>query len=192
MHKTYVDYNTIAERFSRARQDVWPEFDFLFKNAKGKVLDLGCGNGRFYEKLKHTDYTGLDISDKLIGIAQKKYGKEKFKVGSALDMPFLEKEFDLIYSFALLHHISPENHNRFKEEVKRVLKEGGVFILTVWNLSKKRGKEILIPWFGLKEQYFYSFTLEELELLFKDFKVIQKGEIKIKKNSNYYLILKKE
>ena len=89
MHKTYVDYNTIAERFSRARQDVWPEFDFLFKNAKGKVLDLGCGNGRFYEKLKHTDYTGLDISDKLIEIAQKKYGKEKFKVGSALDLSLI-------------------------------------------------------------------------------------------------------
>ena len=50
--KTAEDYNLIAEQFSRARPRIWNEMRFLFNDylIEGeKVLDLGCGNGRFYE-----------------------------------------------------------------------------------------------------------------------------------------------
>lgn len=201
--KTCIDYDTIAERFSSARKNTWPEFDFLFNDLKDneRVLDLGCGNGRFYEKLKNTNYTGVDNSEKLIEIAKDKYPEADFKIASALDLPFKNEEFDKVYSFAVLHHIPQEYHNKFLEEVKRILKKDGVLILTVWNLSERKKKEdvkkisekeILINWHGIEDHYFYIFDLKELEELFKDFKVIDKGEIKIKKFSNYYLILKKE
>lgn len=192
----------IAERFSRARKRIWPEFEFLFKDVKSneRVLDLGCGNGRFFDRLRNTDYTGIDNSEKLIEIAKKNYKEADFKVSSALDLPFKEEEFDRIYSIAVLHHLPQKYHSRFLEEIKRVLKKKGVLILTVWNLSERKKKadvkkisekEILIPWHGVKDHYFYIFKLKDLEELFKDFKVIDKGEIKIKKFSNYYLILKK-
>jgi len=201
--KTYNDYNAIAERFSRARKNIWPEFNFLFEEVKEKerVLDLGCGNGRFYEKLMNTNYTGIDSSQKLIKIAKKNYPNVDFKVASAFDIPFENEEFDRIYCLAVLHHIPQKYYSRFLEETKRVLKNGGLLILTVWNLNERKNKEdvkkindkeILIPWHGIENQYFYIFDQKELEKLFKDFKIINKGEIKIKKFLNYYLILKKD
>ncbi|MDD3032458.1 MAG: class I SAM-dependent methyltransferase [Candidatus Pacebacteria bacterium] len=200
--KTYTDYNAIADKFSSARKNTWPEFDFLFSFAsKGKrVLDLGCGNGRFYEKLKEENYTGVDNSEKLIKIAKEKYPKADFKVASALELPFDNEEFDLIYSLAVLHHLPKDYHNIFVQEAKRVLKKNGILILTIWNLQERKEKqdvkkisekEILIPWHGAEDHYFYVFDLEELKNLFKDFTIIEEGEIKIKKFSNYYLILKK-
>ena len=141
--KTYNDYNAIAEKFSRARKNIWPEFNFLFEGVKEKerVLDLGCGNGRFYEKLRNTDYTGIDSSQKLIEIAKKNYPNVDFKVASAFDIPFKNEEFDRIYCLAVLHHIPQKYHSRFLEETKRVLKNGGFLILTVWNLSERKNKE---------------------------------------------------
>ncbi|HOI59708.1 MAG TPA: class I SAM-dependent methyltransferase [Candidatus Pacearchaeota archaeon] len=201
--KTYKDYNAIAEKFSSARRNVWSEFDFLFKDVKKdeRVLDLGCGNGRFCENLKNTNYTGIDNSEKLIEIARKNYKGVDFRIASALDIPFKENEFDKVFSFAVLHHIPKEYHNIFVKEIKRVLKDDGILILTVWNLKDRKEKldvkkinekEILIPWHGAEDHYFYVFELNELKELFKDFKIISEGEIKIKKFSNYYLILKKE
>jgi len=200
--KTYTDYNVIADKFSSARKNTWTEFDFLFKDVipRERVLDLGCGNGRFYEKLREQNYTGVDNSERLIEIAREKYPEADFKVASALELPFRDEEFDRIYSLAVLHHLPQEYHNIFVEEAKRVLKGGGVLIITVWNLEERKKKsdvkkisekEILIPWHGADEHYFYIFDLEELKNTFKDFEVIEQGEIKIKKFSNYYLILKK-
>ncbi len=181
---------------------MWPEFNFLFENVKEneRVLDLGCGNGRFYENLKNTNYTGIDNSEKLIEIARRNYEGVDFRVASALDIPFKDEEFDRVFSLAVLHHIPKEYHNKFLKEVKRVLKNNGLLILTVWNLKDRKEKndvkiisekEILIPWHGAEDHYFYIFNLKDLEELFKDFEIIDKGEIKIKKFSNYYLILKK-
>lgn len=202
LNKTHSDYNAIADRFSRARKETWKEFDFLFDNLKEKedVLDLGCGNGRFYEKLKKGKYIGVDNSEELIKIAKEKYGKEIFLVADALKLPFQDQSFNKVYSFAVLHHLPFECHEQFKEEVLRVLKKDGEFILTVWDLKKRCEKEdvkrvseneILIPWHGLEDHYFYIFDLKKLEELFKEFKIISKGEIKVKNKNNYYVVFKK-
>ena len=150
--------------------------------------------------MKEENYTGVDNSEKLIKIAKEKYPKADFKVASALELPFDNEEFDLIYSLAVLHHLPKDYHNIFVQEAKRVLKKNGILILTIWNLQERKEKqdvkkisekEILIPWHGAEDHYFYVFDLEELKNLFKDFTIIEEGEIKIKKFSNYYLILKK-
>lgn len=200
--KTYTDYNTIADKFSRVRKQPWNEFDFLFEEAKEgeRILDLGCGNGRFYERLKHTDYLGIDNADELIKLAREKYGEDKFKIGSALDIPGKKDEFDKVFAIALLHHLPPLKHKVFIKEIERVLKKGGRAIITVWNMEERKKKndvkeirpnEILIPWFGAEDHYFYTFSQEELKNLFKNFKIIETGEIKVKKFLNYYIIAEK-
>ena len=141
--KTQNDYNLIAEHFSRTRYYVWDEiekatdtFDLKDKN----VLDLGCGNGRLYEFLtsKGASYTGLDLSSKLIEIAQEKYPKGKFMVGDLLKTPFKNEEFDFIYCIATLHHI-PSNKLRQSafSEIYRILKPNGHIFLTNWYFWNK-------------------------------------------------------
>lgn len=190
----------IASDFARARSYTWKEFNFLFEgiNLNEKVLDLGCGNGRFFEKIKGK-YFGLDTSEELIKLAKEKYG-DFFKVGSALNIPFDNNYFDRVYSIAVLHHIPFGHQKKFINEISRVLKKNGIIVLTVWNLDKKflrddlkkiSDKEILLPWHGVIDHYFYNLNLKDLEKLLKNFKIIDKGEIKVKNISNHYIIAKK-
>jgi len=70
-------YEILAEDFSRTRDQNWPEIEKLTKYVRkgDKILDLGCGNGRLYKILKNkkVEYTGIDISEKLIEIAKKEF-----------------------------------------------------------------------------------------------------------------------
>lgn len=159
LDKTRQDYNQIADSFSRARGSVWKDMEFLFNNyltSGERVLDLGCGNGRFLElfKRKNIDYIGADNSRKLIEIANSKYKdtrhkiqdtKYKFIVADALKLPFSNSYFDKIYSIATLHHIpSQELRMQFLKEAQRTLKPEGILILTVWNLwSKPKFRKVI-------------------------------------------------
>lgn len=141
LEKTRKDYDLIAEEFSKTREYA-PEdrMALLFKYIKSgdRVLDLGCGNGRFYEALrdKKINYLGADYSKKMIEIAKRRYPEADFRVIDALDLSFPENYFDVIFSFAVVHHIpSEELRLKFLTEAKKVLKPGGCLILTVWNLN---------------------------------------------------------
>ncbi|PJB09259.1 hypothetical protein CO121_00925, partial [bacterium (Candidatus Gribaldobacteria) CG_4_9_14_3_um_filter_36_15] len=157
LKKTKEGYDEIAEEFSTTREEVWEEMSFLFNDyviPGDKILDLGCGNGRFFELLedKDIDYIGVDFSQKLIEIARKKYlhppqvfakqkfgrARIKFQKADALNLPFPNNYFDKIYSIAVLHHIpSKQLRLQFLKEARRVLKLNGLLILTVWKPKSK-------------------------------------------------------
>lgn len=135
------DYNLIAEDFSRTRAFVPKKLknwicQYIF--AGEKVLDWGCGNGRFYQVFKNlgVDYFGIDISEKLIEIAKNKYPKAKFQVASSFNLSFPDNFFDKILSIAVFHHIPSEEFRlRFLKEAKRILKPEGILVLMVWSLN---------------------------------------------------------
>lgn len=119
-----------------------------------KVLDIGCGNGRFLYALHHkdVDYCGIDTSEELIKLAKQKFPKADFLRADALDLPFENNSFDKIISMAVLHHI-PGNDMRsdFMREAHRVLKKDGLLILTVWNLwNHKKPLFLLLKYSALK------------------------------------------
>jgi len=188
LKKTTQDYNLIAEEFSRTRKEPWSEIKFLFESyilPGDKVLDLGCGNGRYYQFImeKEGEYFGADNSEKLIEICKKKYPEGKFQTADALNLPYPDNYFDKIYSIAVLHHIpSDEFRLQFLKEARRVLKQDGLMIATTWNFyrtqdllrifknnivrlfgfSKLDFNDILEPWGKETERYYHFFSKEEL------------------------------
>jgi tRNA (uracil-5-)-methyltransferase TRM9 len=220
LEKTKENYNLIAKEFSATRKEIWEELKFLFEDLKEgeKVLDLGCGNGRWYKvfKEKKVDYFGVDNSEKLIEIAKENFPDAKFFVGDALNLPFSDNFFDKIYSIALLHHIPSEDFRiKVLKEVKRVLRPGGILILTCWRVHRLReilaflkytflkiiGKSKLdfrdtfVPWGKKTLRYYHFFTQKELENLVKKvgFEILESGVVKNKRENrqNYYIICKK-
>ncbi len=139
--KTKEDYNLIAEDWSKTRNFVSPkekEWFLRYIFVGDRVLDLGCGNGRFFEIFndKKVDYTGVDFSERLIEIAKNKYPNGNFLVSSAFNLPFPDNLFDRVLCIAVLHHIpSKELRLKFLKEIKRIMKPKGMLILTVWNLN---------------------------------------------------------
>jgi len=221
LKKTIEDYNLIAEDFARTRKEPWSELRFLFDDyliPGERVLDLGCGNGRFFEFFKgeNMDYFGVDSSEKLIEIAKKKNSGAKFQVAGALNLPFPENFFDKTYSIAVLHHIPSEKLRLgFLEETKRVLKPEGFLILTVWKfhrpkelflilkftilkllgLSKLDFGDILEPWGKKIKRYYHYFSKKELINLIKKsgFQINDCGIVKNERGNrqNIYIIDKK-
>ena len=132
-------------------------------------MDLGCGTGRLYEifKNKNIDYLGIDFSENLIKIAKEKYG-DRFIVGDILNLPFPDKNFDSVWSIAVLHHIpSEELRAHAMTEIKRVLRPRGRLIATYWNIKSFLRKDVFIPFHG-KKRYYHVFTKRELEKLFEE------------------------
>ncbi len=155
LEKTRNDYNSIAEDFSRTRWNIWAEFNIFREYVKNgdKVLDAGCGNGRLLElfKDKVIDYTGIDISEKLINLARKKYSDNNFIVADTLNLPFPDNNFDKVFSIAVLHTIpSCGLRQKVLFELRRVLKPSGFLILTVWDVWRKDTFPLLLKYCLLK------------------------------------------
>jgi ubiquinone/menaquinone biosynthesis C-methylase UbiE len=136
-------YNRMSEEFSSSRARFWEELTFLGEHATPgmKVLDIGCGNGRFFDVIKDrkTDYTGLDNSSGLLDEARKKHPDIRFIEGDATELPFADGAFDIAYSFAVIHHIPSRTlRSRFVSEAARVLHPGNTFIITSWYLWRPR------------------------------------------------------
>jgi len=106
----------------------------LAKNfvANKDVLDIASGEGFGSALLaeKASSVIGVDISDEAVLHAQAKY-KDKnisFKTGSCEAIPLPSSSVDVVVSFETLEHI--DAHERFLQEVKRVLRPDGVLIIS--------------------------------------------------------------
>jgi len=190
LEKNKKDWEEIAKEFSQTRYNLWFEFkDFeKYLNKKDKVLDLGCGNGRFYEFLKSRagEYVGLDQSKALISLAQQRFPGANFIIGDALNLEtkFSKNEFEIIFSIAFLHHL-PSKKLRIKvlRNCYNLLKPEGYLILSVWNLFQPQLIKKYKIWkvlFGFKnvfisfkagnlktKRYYYVFWKKELSKLVK-------------------------
>jgi len=92
-----------------------------------KILDLGCGTGHIAEMLGDRDWYGVDISPLSIEIAKRFY--REAKVGDITkNIPFPDSSFDVVLALSILHHI-PDSISETIDEVKRVLKPEGEFII---------------------------------------------------------------
>ncbi|MEK7568581.1 MAG: methyltransferase domain-containing protein [Patescibacteria group bacterium] len=144
-------YEIIAEDFSRTRGKFWKELlfvrDMIPKGAR--LLDVGCGNGRFLGSPldESIDYTGIDFSEGLISVARERYDSRAhttFVAGDALTLPFPDHSFDIVVSFAVLHHIPSRAYRvEFLREVARAVKPGGLIIITAWNVWRAKPRIIL-------------------------------------------------
>ncbi|PJA86780.1 MAG: hypothetical protein CO141_02950 [Candidatus Moranbacteria bacterium CG_4_9_14_3_um_filter_42_9] len=155
LQETEQGYNRIAEKFSETRKHFWRGLEFIqdYVSRGENVLDYGCGNGRLLELFsgKNIDYTGLDISGKMINIAKGKYYDPliKFRKITSFDsLTFPGNYFNAVYSVAVFHHLpSRALRRKVAKELYRVTAPGGFIIITVWNLwQKKYLKNILINW----------------------------------------------
>lgn len=95
------------------------------------ILDIGCGTGETLSFMKtifpRTKLYGVDASRQAV-----KYTKQRghaAKVADALDLPFPAKSFDAVLLLDVIEHIKDDVS--VIKEAKRVLKPGGVIVITV-------------------------------------------------------------
>jgi len=97
-----------------------------------KILDMGCGTGRFLEFANY----GIDISPNMIEQSKLKFPNKTLAVNSATSTDFEAEYFDKIFSFHVLMHLDKTTTNAVLDEAHRILKKEGTLIIDV--PSKKR------------------------------------------------------
>ncbi|EJU24544.1 ribosomal protein L11 methyltransferase-like protein [Peptoanaerobacter stomatis] len=116
-----------------------------------KVLDIGCGTGvLFGSLLKYapSEIVGVDISDKMLEIARKKYGhfdNIKFKNMDVLELD--ENDFDIVYIYNAYPHIM--DVEKLKSKLKQICKSGARIVIVhgmsrnfIENIHKNVGNNI--------------------------------------------------
>ena len=88
-----------------------------------RVLDLGSGTGAAFKQLQKYEVTAIDPDEKMMKLNQ----FSNKVIGSAESLPFPDNSFDSVYCAFVWRNLN--DSAKGLEEVYRILKPGGKFIL---------------------------------------------------------------
>ena len=103
------------------------------------ILDVGCGIGGstlYLAQKFNAEATGVTLSPEQAKRAQERATEAnladqvQFQVANALDLPFTENRFDLVWSLESGEHFPDKA--KFLQEAYRVLKPGGMLLMATW------------------------------------------------------------
>ncbi|QZA87814.1 methyltransferase domain-containing protein [Salinarchaeum sp. IM2453] len=185
-------YNTIADHFSETRANPWPEvMDFIDGiDAVQTGIDIGCGNGRHLNPLANKVQVpiGIDVSEQLLKIAQKRVDEATLLVGDATRLPLAAGSVDAAIYVATIHHL-PTAADRLQSlnEIARILQSDGTALVSAWSTEHSRFDktesfdttlEWTLPDGEIKTRFFHIYspadfkrTIEESALELKEMEV---------------------
>lgn len=184
-------FNHFKKQLQRVNESRLWILDKLTELKKVKnVLEIACGPGIDIEFLEKEygenlpfSYTGLDYTPKFIEMLKEKYPQHTFVEADAMDVPFEDKTFDVVYTRHSLEHVS-DPHKELDE---------------MFRLAKKY---LIIGWFRLvdtetsfhiKSNKFGEYPLHDLNRVEFESKISEWGTIEdtfVINNNECWLIKK--
>jgi len=127
---------------------------FCSDKIKGRVLDVGCGDGFFtaqiLQRFNLKNVYGLDISSKAVDLARLKHPEIKFQQGALNHIPEETNSIDSITMIEVIEHLVDIEGTL--KELFRVMKPGGILLITTTDFNWL--KQVIIAMFFF-EKYFY-------------------------------------
>ena len=160
------------------RRQVLPQLHEAFAGRdqrKLRLLDIGCGTGRFLDFLKQAwprlPTLGLDMSEPYVRYAKrhlKRWSRINLTVGNAELLPVPDESQDAVTSIFLLHELPPKVRRIVFRECARVLKPGGrLVIVDLLQRGDEPDYDGLLELFpqSYHEPYYRSYTNEDFGAL---------------------------
>ena len=113
---------------------------YLKAGDKGRLLDVGCGNGRFLDQMRQLGWevTGVEPDGAAASVAREKLGLKVFQ-GSLVEAKFPDGHFDAItMNHVIEHAIDPIG---LLKECRRILRPGGKLVVVAPNINS-RGRRV--------------------------------------------------
>lgn len=138
---TQASYDQVAIEYAEKFKDEMDDkpfdrdcLDRLVREVEdlGPICDMGCGPGQIarYLHRQGVDTLGVDLSARMIAEAQRLNPEVHFHQGNMLGLPDESNSWGGIAAFYCIIHISREQIVDALREMKRVLKPGGVLLIT--------------------------------------------------------------
>jgi ubiquinone/menaquinone biosynthesis C-methylase UbiE len=135
----------------------WHRYHFAERWTRGReVLDVACGEGYGSALLARSaaKVTGVDISQAAIDHARAAYPgvrNLRYECASCTALPLADASVDVVVSFETLEHITEQE--AFVDEVARVLRPGGVLLLSCPNKAEYTDRRKFQNAYHVKELY---------------------------------------
>lgn len=106
---------------------------------KGKILEVGCGEGLFLSSLGSTssdlEMFGVDISEQMLQRAKERISGKNINLIKAdgCNLPFEDNTFDSVVCISVLYNLDFENVTRVVKEMFRVCKSEGKIYFDIRN-----------------------------------------------------------
>ena len=162
------------ERFGVTRTKLNEEFIGNL-NRSAKILEVGSNVGTqliLLQKMGFKNLYGIEINRETIEISKSKSKNIDIIQGSALDIPFRDDYFDLVFTSGVLIHISPADIKRAMEEIHRCTKKyiwGCEYYADSYTEIEYRGRKNMLWKANFSQLYLSSF---------KDLKIVKEKKIK--------------
>jgi SAM-dependent methyltransferase len=114
----------INNPFFAARRGLFTAIKVLAAHLSGKVLDVGCGQKPYAELFANTEYIGMEIDTE-----ENRQNKRADQFYDGHTFPFVSNTFEGVICNQVFEHVF--NPQEFMAEICRVLKPGGILLLTV-------------------------------------------------------------
>lgn len=175
-------YDIVTMPFSRVRDKV---VNFTNVRNGSKILDIATGTGKqaFAFAKKGCDVVGIDLSQAMLKVANKKnkYGNVKFEVANATHLPFEDNSFDVSCVSFGLHDMPLTIREKALKEMVRVTKTKGMTVIVDYALPKNEiGRFLIYHFVNLYEGRYYStFIKSDLQALLKKIGIEIKEELPV-------------
>jgi len=134
----YGGYYYDPKFWSEVASDIISHYNLKSGN---KVLDVGCAKGFLLHDLKKhipkLEVHGLDFSQYAINNSIKDI-RPFLKIGSAVELPYPDNEFDLVLSINTLSELKDSDCRAALREINRVSKKHSFITLNTWNSESER------------------------------------------------------
>lgn len=123
----------VSMQLSSGGRDPWCAAQIFAEQNVDSVLDIGCGQGSQLQRLDGfcRRVVGLDTDLAILEDAKRQAPRAELIHQAADDLPFADKEFDVVVLADVLEHVGLERQQEVVEEAHRVVKPGGLLVLTV-------------------------------------------------------------
>lgn len=151
-------YKTVHTSFDQTRSNPWKGWDSIIehitalaeKKSKVSILDIGCGNGRFYSFLtsildsEKIIFTGVDSDENLLSLAKEKIKQTDQTQNVDIVAKLLKSDslglnnqtFDLVVMFGVLHHIpSKKLRTSLVTNIVDMLNNDGIAVIANWQFA---------------------------------------------------------
>lgn len=115
-----------------------------FDVVNAKVLDVGASAGWglhpfLLSGFRADQLNGIDLFDNRVALGKKICPSLNLQTGDATQMPFADKQFDLVTEqFCFCHVMVDEAREKMAEQMLRVVKPGGYILIMDWVIGSKK------------------------------------------------------